>query len=367
MLIGRKARKRRNLKIKSGASSLKKLIRFIEPYKKRIYLAVGLAVMLNLLGQIPPWIQKFFIDEVVTDGRWDLLIGLALVMVTIPVVEYLTSLWNNFLITFVGQKLVFDIRRRMYERLMRLSLRYHEDTGTGAVISRLMGDTATIQNMVTWNTISLVNDFISFCIGIVVIFSLSWKLSLAIIAILPLHAINYFFFVRRIRIKTGRIRNKWDRIYNQVYERLKGARLVRAFGMESIESDRFVMETSNMMDLNMGNVALSSSFHGFAGLIDGLGNTIIFCFGCYLVIRGELTYGSVAAFMAYAWRVLGPVFQFSGISNQIEQTLVSADRIFKTIDTEPEIEDKEDAVILPPIKGDISFEHVVFEYEPRYN
>lgn len=284
-------------------------------------------------------------------------------MATIPIVEYLTSLWNNFLITFVGQKMVFDIRHRLYEQLMRLSLRYHEKKGTGAIISRLMGDSATIQNMVTWNTISLLNDLISFCVGIVVVFSLSWKLALATFAILPLHALNYFIFVKRIRKKTGRIRTKWDRIYNQAYERLKGARLVRAFGKERIEAGRFVMETSDMMDLNIGNVALTSSFNGMSGLIDGIGNAIIFCLGCFFVIRGEMTYGSVAAFMAYAWRVLGPVFQFTGISNQIEQTLVSADRIFEIMDTHPEIQDREDAKELPKVSGEVCFENVNFEYD----
>ena len=348
----------------SRTESLRKILQFVRPFKRKIASAIALAVVLNLIGQIPPWIQRFFIDRVVTEGAWHLLIGLVVARASIPLVSYLLSFWDNFIITYVGQKLVFDIRRRMYEHLMRLSLRFHGDMGTGKVISRLMGDSATIQNMVTWNTISIVNNVISFCIGIVVIFYFSWKLSLVTFIILPLHWVNYRFFVKRIRHKTRRIRRKWDQIYTQTYERLSGTKLVRSFSKEEVEAEQFVMDTTETMGLRMESVALSTSFGGLSGLIDGLGTTAIFILGCYFVIQGEMTYGTVAAFMAYVWRVLSPVLQFTHMSNQIEQTLVSADRIFETLDAEPEIQDAEDAVALPPVKGDVKFEHVTFEYEP---
>jgi subfamily B ATP-binding cassette protein MsbA len=178
-----------------------------------------------------------------------------------------------------------------------------------------------------------------------------------------MHWLNYHFFVKRIRHKTRRIRRKWDQIYNQTYERLSGTKLVQTFTKEEIEAEEFVTETTETMGLQMENVALSTSFGGLSGLINGIGHTTIFCLGCYYVIQGEMTYGTVVAFMAYVGRVLTPVLQFTNMSNQIEQTLVSADRIFEILDTEPEIRDAEDAVVLPPIKGDVKFEHVCFEYE----
>ena len=347
----------------SRTGSLRKILKFVRPFKRKIASAIVLTVILNLIGQIPPWIQKFFIDRVITGGDWHFLIGIVAAMVSIPLASYLLSFWNNFIITYVGQKLVFDIRRAMYEHLVRLSLRFHGDMGTGKVMSRLMGDSATIQNMMTLNTISMVNNLISFSIGIVVIFYFNWKLSLVTLVILPLHWLNYYFFVKRIRQKTRRIRRKWDQIYNQTYERLSGAKLVQTFTQEEIEAEEFVTETTETMGLRMENVALNTSFGGLSGLINGLGHTTIFCLGCYYVIQGEMTYGTVAAFMAYVGRVLTPVLQFTNMSNQIEQTLVSADRVFEILDTEPEIRNAEDAVVLPPIKGDVKFEHVSFEYE----
>ncbi|MCK5732556.1 MAG: ABC transporter ATP-binding protein [Candidatus Latescibacteria bacterium] len=348
----------------SRTESLRKILKFVRPFKGKIVSAIILTVILNLIGQIPPWIEKYFIDSVITGGEWDRMAGIMAAMISVPFASYLLSFWNNFIITYVGQKLVFDIRRAMYEHLVRLSLRFHGDMGTGKVISRLMGDSATIQNMMTLNTISMVNNLISFSIGIVVIFSFNWKLSLVTLVILPLHWLNYHFFVKRIRHKTRRIRRKWDQIYNQTYERLNGTKLVQTFTKEDIEAKEFVTETTDTMGLQMENVALNTSFGGLSGLIHGLGHSTIFCLGCYYVIQGEMTYGTVAAFMAYVNRVLSPVLQFTNMSNQIEQTLVSADRVFEIQDTELAIQDAKDAVVLPPVRGDVKFEHVNFEYEP---
>ncbi|RKY71902.1 MAG: hypothetical protein DRP97_01405, partial [Candidatus Latescibacterota bacterium] len=250
----------------SRTASLRKILKFVRPFKRKIVSAIILTVLLNLIGQIPPWIQKFFIDRVITGGEWHFLIGIVAAMLSIPLVSYLLSFWNNFIITYVGQKLVFDIRRALYEHLMRLSLRFHGNMGTGKVISRLMGDSATIQNMMTLNTISMVNNLISFSIGIVVIFYFNWKLSLVTLVILPLHWLNYHFFVKRIRHKTRRIRRKWDQIYNQTYERLSGTKLVQTFTKEEVEAEEFVTETTETMGLRMENVALSTSFGGLSGL-----------------------------------------------------------------------------------------------------
>ena len=345
------------------SGSFKKVLQFIKPFRRRLILAIGMAVLLNLIGQIPPWITRFFIDHVVGNREWHLLLGVVLAQVSIPLLSYALSFWDNFLVTYVGQKLVFNIRMHLYKHLMKLPMSYYHDMGTGKMISRLMGDTATVQSMVTWNTISIVNNAISFLMGIVVVFYFNWKLALITFLILPLHWLNYRFFVKRIRIKNRIIRRKWDQIYNLLHERISGTKLVRTFNKEEFESEQFATGTEEVLDFSMQNTALSVSFGGISGLIGGIGNTIIFFLGCYFVIQGEMTYGTVAAFMAYVGRVLNPIMQFTSMSNQIEQTMVSVDRIFEILDEEPEKEDPE-AVELPPIQGHVQFEHVWFEYKP---
>jgi len=341
--------------------SLLKLWTFVRPFRGKLFAAVGLAVVINLIGQIPPWISRFFIDRVITEGAWQFLVAIVAAQTAIPLTSYLMSFWDNYLIAYVGQKLVLGIRRKLFGHILHLPLKEFEEMGTGKLISRLMRDTATVQNMVTWNTVSMVNNLISFLIGIGVIFYFSWKLSLVALLILPLHWLNYRFFVKRMRYKTRIIRRKWDQIYDQLYERIWGTKLVRVYNREEEETRHFTSSTVQALGLTMENTALSATFGGLSGLINGLGNTFVFVTGCYLVLKGELTYGTVAAFMMYVWRVLNPVLQFSNIANMIEQTLVSVERITEVLDIE---EESQEGIELPPIKGHVRFEDVWFEYVP---
>ena len=321
-------------------------------------------IVLTMIGLVPPLVSKFFIDRVITAGEWHFLLAVLFARIAIPLISSGISFWNSWVITYIGQKLVFDVRLFMYKYLMRLSLRFHDDMGTGKTISRLMGDTSTVQSMVTGNTVSIVNDFVSFFFGLAMIFYLNWKLSLLAFLILPMYWLNYRFFVKRLRRKNIIIRRQWDRIYNQLQERIGGTRLVRSFGKEQFETNEFVSSTGEVFGHTMESTALGTSFSGVFSAIDGIGNTLIFCLGCYFVIHGEMTYGGVTAFMSYMWRVLSPALRFTSLANQIEQMMVSVDRIFEVLDTEQEIKDPEDAAPLPPIRGNVKFEDVWFEYVP---
>ena len=145
--------------------------------------------------------------------------------------------------------------------------------------------------MVTWNTISIVNDIISFGFGIVVIFYFSWKLSLITVALLPFYLLNYAFFVKRIRRKNVSVWRKMDRVANSLQERIRGTRLVRSFTSEGRELEAFSVGTRDVLDTSLEGTALTATFSGTSGLLSGLGFTVIYCLGCYFVIHGEMTDG----------------------------------------------------------------------------
>jgi ABC-type multidrug transport system fused ATPase/permease subunit len=250
----------------------------------------------------------------------------------------------------------------MHRFLMRLSPRFHDDMGTGKVVSRIMSDVDAIRNMVTMNTISIVNDVVNFVFALVVILWINPALALVALMILPLYYLNYRFFVPRIRGRNVAVRRKMDQVANELYERISGAKLVRAFAKERYETSEFLSQTRSVMGVSMEGVVLSTSFYSVSEMINGIGGTVVYCLGCYFVIQGRMTYGDILVFMVYIWRVLGPALRFTTLSNEIEQALVSVDRVFEVLDTQPEIKETPDAVALPPIKGHVVFEHVCFEY-----
>lgn len=343
---------------------LKRVWRFIRPFRSKLMVAIVLTGGMTLLGMLPPVLMKLVIDDVVGMGKWGEVSAICLAFLAVNFLAAAGTYWNYLVIYLVGQRLVFDIRLALFRHIQNLSLRFYDQMGTGKIMARIMGDVARIQNMVTWNTISIVNDLISFVFGLVMIFYFSWKLSLITLALLPLYVVNYLWFVKRIRRKNVTVWRKMDRVANALQERLKGTRLVRAFTNEDRESEAFAEGTRGVLNTALETTTLSASFSGTSGLLSGLGQTVIYCLGCYYVILGQMTYGEVAAFSAFVFRVLSPAVRFTEVSNLLEQTSVSVERIFEVLDTEPEIVERPNAKTLPQVQGHVRFRNVHFSYVP---
>ena len=195
---------------------LRKLSHFIRPFKRRLLFAIGLTGVMTVLGMVPPIIMRFIIDDVVALGRWNMAPAVLATLLATNLLAAAGSYANHLIIFLVGQRLVFDVRLALFRHIQRLSLRFYEDMGTGRIMARIMGDVSRVQGMVTWRTISVVNDIISFGFGMVMIFYFSWKLSLVTLALLPFYFINYYYFVKRIRWKNVMIWRKMDRVANSL-------------------------------------------------------------------------------------------------------------------------------------------------------
>ena len=343
---------------------LKRVWKFIRPFRGRLLIAICLTGSMTLLGMLPPILMKHVIDDVVGLGQWGDAGAICLAFLSVNVLAAAGTYWNYLIIYLVGQRLVFGIRLALFRHIQELSLRFYDQMGTGKIMARIMGDVSRIQNMVTWNTISIVNDLISFVFGLVMIFYFSWQLSLITLALLPLYVVNYMWFVKRIRRKNVTVWKKMDRVVNALQERLKGTRLVRAFTNEDREAAAFADGTRSVLNTAIETTTLSASFSGTSGLLSGLGQTVIYCLGCYYVIVGQMTYGEVAAFSAFVFRVLSPAVRFTEVSNLLEQTSISVERIFEVLDTEPEIVERPNAQALAKVQGHVHFRNVHFSYVP---
>lgn len=342
----------------------KSLVPLIRPYWPYIGGALGLTVFLTILGLLPPLIMRAIVDRVLTAGTWEILLPLIIAHVLVPVMSGIISFNNTLIIAYTGRRLVFDIRTRMYKHLLRLSMRFHGEMSSGAVMSRLMSDVNMVQNLITGNTITMVTDIVSFIFAAVVTFSLNWKMALILWTILPLYIINYKFFVARIRKANIRYRRTMDRIAGTLQERISGTRRVRAFGREQDETGKFLSDTQESLTYSMQGTIQSVTFSTASRLTWGIGSTVLYIIGVWFALRGEMTYGSVMAFMAYAGQIIAPALRFTELANQFEQVMVSVERIFEVLDTEPDIVEKPDAIALPRAKGHVEFEHVTFGYVP---
>jgi len=346
------------------SKNFRKFLNFLHPLRKKIALCVFYTVMLTVLGLTPPLLIKFLTDEVITNGQWQGLGVVMLLFFLLPLCRAIVSGMNTFTVALVGQKLIFDVRNRLYQHLQSLSMKFYTNMSTGAIMQRIMGDVSTVRSMITKQTISFVTDIVACLFAFSMCLILNWRMALIVMVILPLYVVNYRFFVRRIRDANFTYREKMDGICGTLQERLSAAAMVKSFAREKAETRRFVGETRDSYDIARNSVAYSTSFSSTASLIHGLGSSVLYCLGCYMVIQGHMGYGSVLAFMAYANQMLGPAVRFSEMFNQIEQMKVSLDRIFELFDVEPDITDKAEPAEVQRFAGEVEFEGVNFSYLP---
>ena len=177
---------------KDKISNLRKLLEFVKPYRRRLFGALSLTVLLTCVSMMPPLIMKFIVDEIVVAGRWDLLETVLLISVLVPVTAAGLRVLTSYSISVISHRLIMDIRETMFDHLLKLSLLFYDRMGTGKIMSRIMGDVATVRSMVTMRILSILTDFLSFWFAIAMCMSLNWKLGALLIILLPLYLFNYF-------------------------------------------------------------------------------------------------------------------------------------------------------------------------------
>ena len=338
------------------------MLGFVRPYFGKLTAALIMTALLTAVGMAPPLIVKYIVDDIIILGKWDMLETVLFISLMIPVVVALLRLVNVYVISYVSFKMINDIRLAMYKHMLSLSLSFYDQMGTGKIISRLMTDVTTARSMVSRRMIEMVTELVTFWVGMVACFMLSWKLGLILILMMPLYVLNYYAFRGGMRASYYRWRGQMDEVSMGLQERLSGVRLVKAYGRERRENRTFTGDTRLSLDYAMQTAVYRASQMTGAWVASGLRNTIVFCLGCYFVIEGELSYGAVMAFQAYAMRVFQPILNMSRMAMEFNQMMVSVDRIYEIIDWPVEIEDKTKASQLKDLKGHVKFSNLWFEY-----
>ena len=334
----------------------------LRPHRKR--LVIGLIAMFGImlvdLGS--PLVLAVLIDKVVGENRYDLLPPLMIVFLLLPFGAAIFHFVSGQSITIVGQRIILDIRLKLYHRIQKLHCRFLHNTTTGKIMERLRGDVHQLQMLLTGQVPQLLIQVVTGIIMIAVMLVMSFKLTLVVIFGLCLYMVNYKWLVPRIRKVQRRFRRKMDSLSGMAQERLGGEILVKSFDRERQEAREFVRH----------NFTTERVFHRFSqfgirysilsSLITWSTYVPVMILGTLLVIRGEITYGVVVAFLAFAHRLLLPAAMLAEMSNQLQQGRVSLDRIFELMQAEPDVIEQP-GTKLDNLKGEISFQNVHFHYD----
>jgi ATP-binding cassette, subfamily B, bacterial MsbA len=327
-------------------------------------MALAIACMLGVAActAASAYLIKPVLDEIFIDKKVEMLKILPLVVLAIFLVKSLCAWGQGYLMSYVGNKIVVDLRQHLYDHLQRLSLSFFDRTPTGMLMSRITNDVSQIQAAVKECVTGMIRDSLS-VVGLVgVVFYRDWQLAIIAVLILPFAFFPIVKFGQKLRAISTKSLEAMGDISVILHETIGGNRIVKAFGMEEYEKRRFSRENLRSFDYAMRAASVNAISPPLMEFFGGIGIVAIIWYGGYSVIEGISTPGNFFSFLAALILLYEPVKRLSGMNMTLQQGIAAAYRIYEILDTPSEIVDKPGAPRLAPISRDLEFHHVSFHY-----
>jgi ATP-binding cassette, subfamily B, bacterial MsbA len=349
-------------------NTLRRIGGWLAPYRGRMTLALVLTTLACLFNLPVPLLVQELVDRVVTQNQWNALPLYAFALFGVFAVQTILTLFNSLVIGQIGQGVVRDLRHRLYERLQQLGLAYYDNTSSGAIIARVMDDVGAIQVFVTGQTFNMLTDLGTTLAIASLLLARDWRLALVVLAVAPLFALNFRYFMRRIRATNTIVREKMDVLFGNLKAKLDGSIVIKASAREPAEMIDFAAQLDDAHVPRVLESQFGAAFSNISVAIGGVGTALVFAAGAWEVLQGRLTPGGVVSTAALAGMVFGPVARLADLAYVFEQTAASVDRLGEILDLEADVvEPKPSEVLSLPgrdgrARGDVEFDRVCFGY-----
>lgn len=344
-----------------------RILSYIKPYMHRLIFAMFCTIMAAAGNLYIPWIIKDMIDEVLADKNGTMLNWIAASIIAIFVVRGLFWYGQNYLMSYVGQSVIIDIRAAVFKKLQRLSVSFYDKNKTGTIMSYVTNDVNALQSAMVENTIEMITEGFILIGSVVAMIYLDWRLTLFTVCTFPVVLWFMEFFGKKIRKTGGRIQECTADITSVLQESVASARVIKSFVREDYEVDRFDVENRANFRANMKNAQLMAILTPVVELVAAIGVTMIIWYGGNNVINGTITAGSLVAFLTYAVNISNPIKRLTRVIGNIQKALAAAQRVFMIIDMPEEIAESRDAKQLPEVSGKVEFQNVSFAYDDKGN
>ena len=344
-----------------------RILSYIKPYMHRLLFAMVCTIMAAAGNLYIPWIIKDMIDEVLADKNGTMLNWIAASIIAIFIVRGLFWYGKNYLMSYVGQSVIIDIRAAVFKKLQRLSVSFYDKNKTGTIMSYVTNDVNALQSAMVENTIEMITEGFILIGSVVAMIYLDWRLTLFTVCTFPVVLWFMEFFGKKIRKTGGRIQECTADITSVLQESVASARVIKSFVREDYEVDRFDVENKANFRANMKNAQLMATLTPVVELVAAIGVTMIIWYGGNNVINGTITAGSLVAFLTYAVNISNPIKRLTRVIGNIQKALAAAQRVFMIIDMPEEIAESRDAKQLPEVSGKVEFQNVSFAYNDKGN
>lgn len=342
-----------------------RVLTYAKPYKVHVAVVLVTIVVISFLTLVPPLLIRSLIDTAIPDSDLRLVTFLGLGMVAVPLINGVIGVVQRRATAKMGEGIIYDLRRQLFDHLQRMSLGFFTNTKTGELMSRLNSDVIGAQQAVTSTFVSLVANVVTVVATIFIMTRLEWRLTLLAVSILPLFILASRKVGKRLR-DVRRQQMAANAEMNSVMQEtlsVSGALLVKLFGRSDFENDRFAVYASEVRDLGVTQATIGRWFFMALGLVSALGTAVTFWLGAVFVINGSLTIGTIVALSAYLGSLYGPMSALANARVEFTTSLVSFERVFELLDMPIDVRESQNPADVSDIEGRVEFDDVWFTYD----
>ena len=349
--------------------SIRRYLKWVKPYKWAIIGTIIIGVIKFAIPLLIPLIIKYVLDDIVggtmsLEEKKQQLVTIIIAMIGIfvilrPPVEY----FRQYFAQWTGSKILFDIRNQLFAHISKLSFKYYSNMKSGEVISRVINDVEQTKNFVISGLMNIWLDIATIIITIIIMAAMDVKLTLISLILFPFYAISVRYFFGKLRGLTRERSQALAEVQSYLHERIQGMSVIKSFAVEDYEQQNFNKQNKNFLDKALTHTRWNAKSFAVVNTITDIAPIVIIGYSAYQVITGNLSVGTMVAFIAYIDRLYNPLRRLVNASTTLTQSIASMDRVFEFIDEKYDIVDRENAVPCENVKGNIVFQNASFSYE----
>ncbi|MEI6289089.1 MAG: ABC transporter transmembrane domain-containing protein, partial [Chloroflexota bacterium] len=342
-----------------------RIVSLLKPHWQWVIGFIITIALTSIMDSFFTYINKNIIDLSITQKNVQILWKLAGLYGLLQVIQSAMVFTFIYLAGVLGERIQYDLRKSMFDHLQELSLSYYSINAVGRLIARVTSDSGRVADLMTWGLVDTTWAIMNISTATVFMFIINWKLALIVLAVLPILAIIAFNFRKNILIEFRKSRRANSKITGAHNENIQGVRVVKALGREPENLQEFQSLTDNMYQATFKAAWLSALFLPTVQIITAIALGFIVWYGGIQALSGALTIGGIHAFVSYLTFIMWPIQDLARVYAEMQHSIASAERIFKLIDTDPDVRNKPGAVPAKTLIGEIEFSHVNFYYEDR--
>ena len=347
-------------------SLLRELWNMLKPYKLKIAIPLIGSLIGVATSLVTPYITKILVDVGIVNKNIEVLVNMSLLYLLVLAVSWGVSFLRSYYMSWLANRVIYDFRKKMFQHLHELDMGYFSEKPVGKIISRIINDTESLGEVISSGIIDLLSSILMLGGALVIMIKLSLELSLLVFGLIPIMALTTIVMARKTRKAYLRTREKIAEVTSELEKTIAGAKEIQTFVMrKKLNIREFTKVNLENLRATLEATKLTSSIRPVMELIRAMGICLILWYGGTLLLEGKITIGTLIAFFGYVERFFRPVITLTMFYNTIQAALAAVERVIEFLKREPKIKEKENAIKLKDVSGEITFEDVVFGYKPE--